>query len=78
MNHLTDILMERLKNKGLPTVEIPWFLRDVTNTISDDPRKNLLWMNKQLYLLGWDEIELDYHTMQLIIACFEAEGLTGR
>jgi len=78
MNHLTDILMERLENKGLSAVAIPGFLRDVTNTISDDPQKNLLWMNRQLYTLGWDTIELDYHTMQLIIACFEAEGLTGR
>jgi len=78
MNHLTEVLMQRLENKGLPPVEIPGFLRDVTNAISDDPRKNLLWMNRQLFSLGWDAIELDYHTMQLIIACFEAEGLTGR
>ena len=36
---------------------------------------NLLQINKGLHLLGWDNFELDYHTLQLAIACFEAEGL---
>ena len=44
------------------------------NNVSDDPQRDLPEMNRQLHLLGWDAIELDYHTMQLIIACFEAEG----
>jgi len=38
---------------------------------------NLLQVNKRLHLLGWDSVELDYHTLQLAIACFEAEGLKG-
>jgi len=25
--------------------------------------------------LGWYDIEVDYHTLQLSIACFEAEGI---
>jgi hypothetical protein len=36
---------------------------------------NLLHVNKRLHSLGWDGFELDYHTLQLAIACFEAEGL---
>jgi hypothetical protein len=32
-------------------------------------------VNEQLHFLGWDDVELDYHTLQLAIACFEAEGL---
>jgi hypothetical protein len=36
---------------------------------------NLLQVNKRLHLLGWDSFELDYHTLQLAIACFEAEDL---
>ena len=38
---------------------------------------NLLQVNQRLHLLGWDSFELDYHTLQLAIACFEAEGLKG-
>jgi len=38
---------------------------------------NLLQVNKRLHLLGWDSFELDYHTLQLAIAYFEAEGLKG-
>jgi len=36
---------------------------------------NLLQVNKQLHLLGWDSFELDYRTLELATACFEAEGL---
>jgi len=36
---------------------------------------NLLQVNKHLHLLGWDSFELDYHTLELATACFEAEGL---
>jgi len=32
-------------------------------------------INRQLHVLGWDTIDLDDHTMQVIIASFEAEGL---
>ena len=28
-----------------------------------------------MHLLGWDGVELDYHTLELAIACFEDEGL---
>jgi len=36
---------------------------------------NLLQGNKQLHLLGSYSAELDYHTLELAIACFEDEGL---
>ena len=36
---------------------------------------NHLQINKRLQFLGWNDFELDYHTLQLAIACFEAEGL---
>jgi hypothetical protein len=36
---------------------------------------NLSQINRQLRYLGWNGIELDYHTLQLAIACLEEEGL---
>ena len=75
MNQLTHILIERLEEKGLELSIIHGFVRDLANTILHNPHMNLLQVNKRLHLLGWDGFELDYHTLQLAIACFEAEGL---
>lgn len=75
LNQLTHILIERLEKKGMESGIIHGFIRDLANTIVVNHHMNLLQVNKQLYLLGWDSFELDYHTLQLAIACLEAEGL---
>ena len=75
MNQLTHILIERLEDKGMELSIIHGFVRDLANTILHNPHMNLLHVNKRLHSLGWDGFELDYHTLQLAIACFEAEGL---
>jgi hypothetical protein len=75
LNQLTQILIERLENKGMEPSIIHGFIRDLANTILFNLHMNLLQINKRLHLLGWDNFELDYHTLQLAIACFEAEGL---
>jgi hypothetical protein len=41
----------------------------------DNPNMNPLQVNEQLQFLGWDDIEVGYHTIQLAIACFETEVL---
>jgi hypothetical protein len=38
---------------------------------------NHLQINKRLHFLGWDDFEMDYHTLQLAKACFEAESLNS-
>lgn len=75
LSHLTQILMEQLEKKGLKPSMIPGFIRDLANTILVNPQMSLLEVNKRLDILGWDSFELDYHILQLAIACFEAEGL---
>jgi hypothetical protein len=54
---------------------IPGFIRSLANTILIDPQIDLLRLNKRLHYIGWDGFELDYHTMQLAMACFEANGI---
>jgi hypothetical protein len=54
---------------------IPGFIRDVANTVLPNPHLELVEVNRRLLTLGWDHFELDYHTLQLAIECFEAEGL---
>jgi len=54
---------------------MPGFIRSLVNSCSNDPEMNLSQINRQLHYLGWNGIELDYHTLQLAIACLEEEGL---
>ncbi len=72
---LTLNLIERLEKQGIEESVMPGFLRSLVHTIFLDPNMNLVQVNRKLHLLGWDGFELDYHTLQLAIACFEAEGL---
>jgi len=75
LSQLTQILVERLEKKEMEPGLIPGFIRDLANTVLVNPHISHFQANKQLHLLGWDDFELDYHTLQLAIAYFEAEGL---
>jgi hypothetical protein len=75
VSRLLKILINRLGKKGIEPNMIYGFIRDLANTIVVKPSMNLLQVNKHLHLLGWDSVELDYHTLELATACFEAEGL---
>jgi len=67
-------LMSRLEMKGLGKSTIPGFIWSLKRCLSDNPDMNHLEANQRLHFLGWDDFNLDYHTMQLAIANFEAEG----
>ena len=54
---------------------MPGFIRSLVNSCSNDPQMSLSQINRRLRYLGWEGIELDYHTLQLAIACLEDEGL---
>ena len=75
LNQLTQILIARLKKKGMEPSIIHGFIRNLANTILPNPNISLLQVNKRLHLLGRDSFQLDYHTLELAIACFEAEGI---
>jgi hypothetical protein len=75
LSQLTLNLIERLEKQGIEHSLMPGFLRSLVQTIFLDPDVNLVQVNQKLHLLGWDGFELDYHTLELAIACFEAEGL---
>ena len=75
MNSLTQNLIERLEKQGIEPNMVPGFVRSLANAILLNPAMNLPQMNKRLAWLGWGGFELDYHTVQLAIASFEADGL---
>ena len=77
MNFLSEnkqVLMHRLEMKGMEQSAIPGFVLSLKSCLLDNPDMNHLQTNKRMQLLGWDDFDLDYHTLQLAIACFEAEG----
>ncbi len=69
-----QILIHRLEKKGMANNEISGFIWSLKQCLLDDPNMNHLQANKKLQFLGWDDVDLDYHTLQLAIACFEVEG----
>lgn len=74
MDHITRILVDRLLGKGIAPCSIPAYVRDLFNTISANTNLALNDVNRGMARLGWDEFELDDHTLQLITAVFETDN----
>ena len=73
MEDLQLLLIDRLKSKGLDPSLIPAFLRALTSLISSEPGPDLEQINQKLHALGWNEVVIDYHCLQIAIACLESE-----
>ena len=72
---ISNVLLKRLERQGMQSSIIPGFLKNLGNMLTAHPCMNHWQANKRLHLLGWDDFELDYHTLQLAIAYFETEQL---
>ena len=70
---IEETLINELKGKGIDNIIIPRFIKDMAYSFQIDPSVSLSDINDRLHFLGWDEVELDYHTLQLAIASFERE-----
>jgi len=70
-----QMLMHRLEKKGMEKSIIFGFISSLKSCLLNNPNMNHLQINKRLQFLGWDDFELDYHTLQLAKSCFEAESL---
>ena len=75
MNNIKLTLIQRLEKKGLESDLIPSFIRSLANSYVVNPQMNVSQVNQKLQYLGWAGVEVDYHTFQLALACFEDEGL---
>ena len=74
MDHIIRVLVDRLVGKGIAPGSIPAYVRDLFNTISTNTNLALNDLNRGMARLGWDEFELDDHTLQLITAVFETDN----
>jgi hypothetical protein len=68
MERLNDILLQRLAMKGIAPSIIPRFIKDLTYTLDIDAQMNIGEINRRLHLLGWYDVEVDEHTLQMILA----------
>ena len=67
------LLIDRLKSKGMDPRLIPAYLKALTSLISSEPGIDPAQANQKLHSLGWDEVVIDYHCLQIAIACLETE-----
>jgi hypothetical protein len=73
MENLKLLLVDRLKSKGMDPSLIPAFIKALMSLISSEPGIDPAQANQKLHSLGWDEVLVDYHCLQIAIACLEAE-----
>lgn len=66
-------LTKELKKLGIEHRTMPRFMKDLTYSFQPDPFLSLTEVNERLHLLGWEGVELNYHTLQLAIASLERE-----
>jgi hypothetical protein len=71
MSQIRQTLMYRLEAMGLELDLVPGFLRNLAQAALIQPQATLAQINGRLHYLGWQGIEVDYHTYQLALAFFE-------
>ena len=81
-DEIMKVFVAHLKKKGLDLGMIPVFIRDLAHAINNH---NAPWkINSSLHLMGWNEFELDYRTLELADAClrpytfFHPDGYSER
>jgi hypothetical protein len=57
---------------------IPAFLKSLLRIVSSSPEIAAAEVNQRLNALGWDEVLIDYHFLQIAIACLEADTQSPR
>ena len=70
-----QMLMDRLSDKGVEKESIPGLIRSITICLLGNPAMNHLQLDKELEQLGWYDIDMDYHTLQIAVTYFESKAL---
>ena len=73
MEDLKLLLVDRLKSKGMDPALIPAYLKALAGIIASAPEIDVAQANQRLNFLGWDEVSIDYHCLQIALACLESK-----
>jgi hypothetical protein len=74
MDEFKQILLDRLVKGGADPSSLSSILKALSKLLSSNPDIDPAAANERLHYLGWHEVEVDYHILQLALACFEMEG----
>jgi hypothetical protein len=69
--NIKQIFLQRLKKIGVGPNLTSSLLKALAVFFYLNPNMSLLQVNERLHYLGWNDIELDYHTYQLAIECLD-------
>ena len=71
MNNLRQILIDHLRGAGMPDEHIASYLKTLEKLVSSEPGIEASKLNEKLHFLGWNEVSINYHFLQIALACFE-------
>lgn len=77
MEDFQQVLLDRLIKQGAEPSSVASILKALANILSEDPDVDPAAANERLRYLGWPEVRVDYHMLQLALACFELQAGTG-
>jgi hypothetical protein len=69
--NLQQIFLQRLTRIVVEPNLISGLMKALAGLIYLNPNISYLQVNERLHYLGWNDIELDYHTFQLAIECLD-------
>lgn len=75
MTIIDQKLINKLIENGVEAALIPGFIRSLANAFLVNPAMSHCQANQRLKYLGWEDVEIDYHTFSLAINALETKGL---
>jgi len=73
MSKIMEIILSRLGERDLATIEINRLIKDVSNVVYRERSFESAGLKQALKDLGWEEQILDYRTLELIFLFLEDE-----
>jgi hypothetical protein len=77
MEDFKQVLLDRLMKQGADPSSLGSILKALAKILSQDPDVDPAAANEKLRYLGWPEVRVDYHILQLALACFELQTGPG-
>jgi hypothetical protein len=69
VRQLRALLAARLERQGVGQAQMAGFFRELAQLIRKLPDATLPAVNARLHYLGWGDVTMDYHSLQLAAAC---------
>ncbi|WP_321492301.1 hypothetical protein [uncultured Desulfobacter sp.] len=76
MTVIDQKLVKKLIENGVEASLIPGFIRSLANAFLVNPNMSYCQARKRLKYLGWEDIDIDYHTFSLAVNVLETKGLS--